>query len=553
MLRKTIAAILVSTVFSGIFVTGVAAQEQSSKGTLDFTIDNPYASVNWSTYGQYKADFHAHSNESDGSPQPADTVEEHYKKGYDILALTDHNVTNTTWNRKDDLTGKGRTYLTDERLEEITNGIGRDGRDMVAIINSDEQSESDHLNTFFTPFNNESGATLESNIAKTQKLGGICHINHPGRYTGGKNTSGTVGEEASNNPITVQKYVDLFTKYSACVGMEIINKLDGDSYSDRILWDNILKETMPKGRFVWGFSNDDTHSNSATGHSYNMMLLPSNTAENVRAAMKNGAFYASAKVAKREGYTVTDIATISDYRPPIITNITVDQTEDTITIEGNLYDTIEWIADGEVIATGNTIDLNQYEDKVNSYVRAQLKGREGISFTQPFGISTDTTELENNVIVMKFDAAKAFVNDNVYDTTKYQNGYAKLININGTAMMPLRYIAEVNGFNVIYDEATSKIKVVNKTDDSYLMISPGSMEVGKYAADGSLLGTANAPNAFEMQNGITIGPLRYTCEALGKSVRYQETSHGIYVVISSQVLSVDEADAWIEKANVLGL
>ena len=186
MLRKTIAAILVSTVFSGIFVTGVAAQEQSSKGTLDFTIDNPYASVNWSTYGQYKADFHAHSNESDGSPQPADTVEEHYKKGYDILALTDHNVTNTTWNRKDDLTGKGRTYLTDERLEEITNGIGRDGRGMVDIINSDEQSESDHLNTFFTPFNNESGATLESNIAKTQKLGGICHINHPGRYTGGK-------------------------------------------------------------------------------------------------------------------------------------------------------------------------------------------------------------------------------------------------------------------------------------------------------------------------------------------------------------------------------
>ena len=553
MLRKTIAAILVSTVFAGIFVTGVAAQEQSSKGTLDFTIDNPYASVNWSTYGQYKADFHAHSNESDGSPQPADTVEEHYKKGYDILALTDHNVTNTTWNRKDDPTGKGRIYLTDERLEEITNGIGRDGRGMVAIMNSDEQSQSDHLNTFFTPFNNESGATLESNIAKTQELGGICHINHPGRYTGGKNTSGTVGEEASNDPITVQKYVDLFTKYSACVGMEIINKLDGDSYSDRILWDNILKETMPEGRFVWGFSNDDTHSNSATGHSYNMMLLPSNTADNVRAAMENGAFYASAKVAKREGYTVTDIATISDYQPPIITNIMVNQAEDTITIEGELYDTIEWIADGQVIATGNTIDLNNYEDKVNSYIRAQLKGKEGISFTQPFGISTDTTELKNNVIVMKFDAEKAFVNDKVYDTTKYQNGYAKLTNVGGTAMMPLRYIAEVNGFDVAYDEATFKTKVTNKADGSYLMVTPGSAEVSKYAADGLLLGTTNAPNAFEMQNGITIGSLRYTCEALGKSVHYQETSHGIYVVISSQALSAGEADAWIEKASGLGL
>lgn len=65
----------------------------------------------------------------------------------------------------------------------------------------------------------------------------------------------------------------------------------------------------------------------------------------------------------------------------------VDQTEDTITIEGDLYNTIEWVADGKVIATGNTIDLNDYEGKIHSYVRAQLKGDEGISFTQPFGVA----------------------------------------------------------------------------------------------------------------------------------------------------------------------
>lgn len=386
-MKKITASLLAAAVLAGTLATSVSAQGQDGNGVLDFTIGNPYASVNWSTYGQYKADFHAHSNESDGAPQPADTVEEHYKKGYDILALTDHNVTNTAWNRKDDPTGKGRTYLTDDRLKEITDGAGRNGRGMVPIMNADEQSVSDHLNTFFTPFNNAAGATLESNIAKTQELGGICHINHPGRYTGGSNTSGTSGEDASNNPATVQKYVDLFTRYNACVGMEIINKLDGDSYSDRILWDNILKETMPAGRSVWGFSNDDTHSNAATGHSYNMMLLPSNTATNVRAAMENGAFYASAKVAKREGYTVTDLAVINDYQPPVITNIAVNQEEDTITVEGDRYHTVEWIADGMVIATGNTIDLNDYESKIHSYVRAQLKGDEGISFTQPFGVT----------------------------------------------------------------------------------------------------------------------------------------------------------------------
>lgn len=456
MLRKTTAALMAAAVLAGTFVTGVSAEERS--GVLDFTIDSPYASVDWGTYGQYKADFHAHSNESDGSPQPYETIEEHYKKGYDILALTDHNVCNTTWNRKDDPTGKDREYLTDQRLSEITYGTDRDNRGMVAIMNSDEQSVSDHLNTFFTPFNNEHGATLESNIAKTQELGGICHINHPGRYTGGKNTSGTAGEEASNNPETIKKYTDLFMKYDAVVGMEIINKLDGDSYSDRILWDNILKETMPEGRFVWGFSNDDTHSTAATGHSYNMMLLPSNNPENVRESMENGTFYASAKVAKREGYTITDLSVINDYQPPIITNIQVDNDEDKITIDGEYYNQVEWIADGKVIATGNTIDLNDHEGEINSYVRAQLKGDEGISFTQPFGV---TTANSGNAAV-ETDKELAVIENG--DTV--------------TCTVKLDGIGELNSFDakVSYDSSVFEIAEIKPLVDNVVVASDKSTE-----------------------------------------------------------------------------
>lgn len=456
MLRKTTAALMAAAVLAGTFVTGVSAEERS--GVLDFTIDSPYASVDWDTYGQYKADFHAHSNESDGSPQPYETIEEHYKKGYDILALTDHNVCNTTWNRKDDPTGRGREYLTDQRLSEITYGTDRDNRGMVAIMNSDEQSVSDHLNTFFTPFNNEQGATLESNIAKTQELGGICHINHPGRYTGGKKTSGTAGEEASNNPETIKKYTDLFMKYDAVVGMEIINKLDGDSYSDRILWDNILKETMPEGRFVWGFSNDDTHSTAATGHSYNMMLLPSNNPENVRKSMENGTFYASAKVAKREGYTITDLSVINDYQPPIITNIQVDNDEDTITINGEYYNQVEWIADGKVIATGNTIDLNDHEGEINSYVRAQLKGDEGISFTQPFGV---TTANSGNAAV-ETDKELAVIENG--DTV--------------TCTVKLDGIGELNSFDakVSYDSSVFEIAEIKPLVDNVVVASDKSTE-----------------------------------------------------------------------------
>lgn len=378
-----------------LMLSGVTFAETQQQGTVDYKITNPYETVNWSSFNQYKADFHSHSVESDGSNQPAAMIEEHYTKGFDIMALTDHNVLSTTWDRTDPIKS-GSIYLTSDRLAQITAGAGRDNRGLLAMPSSDEQSISDHLNTFFAPFNNAAGATLESSIAKCQELGGISHINHPGRYTGGAGKTDDAGVAASSNPATVDKYVNLFTKYSSCVGMEIINKKDGDSASDRILWDNILKKTMP-ARPVWGFSNDDTHSLSATGFSYNMMLMPENTLANVRNSMEKGTFYSVALVAFRElgaSFTATGPA-------PKITNISVDQKENSITILGENYNTIEWIADGKIIATGNTIDLNNYEDKVSTYIRAQLKGAGGISFTQPFGIAVNKTSIAIGSVTAK--------------------------------------------------------------------------------------------------------------------------------------------------------
>lgn len=61
----------------------------------------------------------------------------------------------------------------------------------------------------------------------------------------------------------------------------------------------------------------------------------------------------------------------------------MDDADNAITISGADYDTIEWIADGEVIATGKTLDLNDHEEEIGSYVRAQLKSDTGIAFTQP--------------------------------------------------------------------------------------------------------------------------------------------------------------------------
>lgn len=406
-------------------VFGVVPAFAAETGTTDLTITNPYASVDWATYGQYKANFHAHSLESDGANQPAEMFEDHYAKGFDVMALTDHNVTNTTWDRTD----TDKTYLTSERLAEMNAGIDRGGRGLIGIPYSNEQSISDHLNTFWADFNNESGATLESKIAQCESLGGISHISHPGRYTGGRNTAnnGTVGEAASSQPATVAKYVYLFETYPSCVGMEIINKKDRDSFSDRILWDNILKQTMPE-RPVWGFSNDDTHNVVNTGFSYNMMLMPENTLENVRYSMENGTFYAVAKICKRE----LGADFVANGPTPVITNIVVDENEDSITIEGENYNTIEWIANGNIIATGNSIDLNNYEDRISTYVRAQLKGEGGISFTQPFGVKglEKEAQLTEATLTASSDTLSASSPEGINLTLEVKDNTGSVINLN---------------------------------------------------------------------------------------------------------------------------
>ena len=357
-----------------------------------YVISNPYEGVDWAVHGQYKANFHAHSINSDGSNTTAQMVEDHYAKGFDILSMTDHNYLTINWDR-------ATAGLSPQRKAEIEAGVDRGGRGMIDVDNANEQSATDHINSFFATFNNASGATMASTIATVETLGGITHINHPGRYTGGANSNDATSIAASNNPTNIQKYVDLFMSYPSCVGMEIVNKIDNESKSDRILWDNILKLTMPEGRPVWGFSNDDTHSLNATGYSWNVMLLPELTQAATRTAMETGAFYAISRVSRLDeinatlpngsnmpGSGTSSTLYLLEQPTPSISSIVVDQLSSTIHIAGADYDSIEWIADGVVIATGSLLKISEHEEHINSYVRAQLKSSTGIAFTQPFGI-----------------------------------------------------------------------------------------------------------------------------------------------------------------------
>ena len=370
-----LAVMVLFSSFSGVVIVG--ADIQMTQGTNDYIITSPYANVDWAKYGKYKAGLHVHSMENGGADEPAAVIEDHYAKGYQVLALTDHDLVNTTWDRTDH---PARTYLTSDRMNQIMTGVDRADVGMQPIPLSIEQTITENINTYFLDFTNELGNSIGENLAICQKGGGISQINHPGRYTGGYK-GGSAGAACSNDSYVISKYADFYKSYPSCFAMEIINKKDGDSVSDRILWDKVLTKTLPK-RAVWGTSNDDTHAAKDTGFSFDMLLMPSNTQANIRSALIGGSFYAVAKVAKRE--LGEDFVATGE--TPRLTNVVVDSADNSITIDAENFTSIEWIADGKIIATGNTIDINNYESKVDKYVRAQIKGPGGIAFIQPFAI-----------------------------------------------------------------------------------------------------------------------------------------------------------------------
>ncbi|MCL2665456.1 MAG: hypothetical protein FWE82_07580, partial [Defluviitaleaceae bacterium] len=327
--------IAISLAIGSVGATAFAAPAANSI-PVAYEITSPYANVDWATTGQYKAAHHTHTTFSDGSNTRRDMLLDKYAKGFDIVAITDHDNTTGAWNAPvleyswdNNWNNIGRQYASDFDVWAFANGIGAgwasspgtyagvrgQSNGMIAMGYSNEISANGgfrnadgssvygghHINSFFAdvPGNigtDGNGRTMQQVIEAVANAGGITHLNHPGRYTQAMNNA-----DISRDPVHVDRYASLFMDYPSLVGLEIINKWDGESVNDRILWDSILTQTMPQGRFVWGFSNDDSHSLSGNGHAWNTMLMPALTEGEVRISMETGAFYGVSRVDRHHG------------------------------------------------------------------------------------------------------------------------------------------------------------------------------------------------------------------------------------------------------------
>lgn len=335
-------------------------------------VRNPYAAVDWSTFGRYKANLHTHTTESDGELTPAEAIDMYHERGFGILSLTDHDTIGSrqpTW---------------------PWTAFGRDPDQLgMLAIEGNEPSNTHHIGSYLNGLwvdnadYNADSTSIAAILGRIGNLDGLAQMAHPGRYTS----------------YTDQFYVDLHETHPHLNGHEVYNQ--GNRYpTDKSRWDRLLELARDGGLDLplWGWSVDDAHfvDRSDFGANYHVQLMPTLDEPSFRQSIIDGAFW-----------FVFDPQGASDLRrhvrveapaffsiAPIIHRIRVRATS--ITVNATGHDGVRWISNGVEVATGATISLDT--DGLGGYVRAEMNGRNGsITLTQPFYLDDDAATTTANV------------------------------------------------------------------------------------------------------------------------------------------------------------
>lgn len=448
-LAFVISVIMMLSAFSVSF--GAYAAEDPARdvvGQYDYKIKSTYKNVDWDNWKAYKAATHVHTVRSDADIEIDDMIEKYYELGYDALALTDHGTVNYGWTKNQSrLTIFTYQYfvhgptdeLSKERYEEITTGTGIPkggtkprGYGMTEIPLGIElngmSTNKCHINGFFVDAGHGDLGTNESwprsAVKKNYDKGGVTHINHVGEWADAKHDIGIYNEKFVSDFASIyQDYCPNYEGYSGpikgCLGMELVNTADSRTRNDRYLYDEVMKILAPQGINMFVFCEDDAHDFGDCDRNAQYFIMPSNDKEskNIEKSMKNGEFYTSSKNSKN-AYELGD-GFVAEGNYPSITRVVTDDATSQIRVTVKDATKARMVADGALIETydidtkENTVvfDLNNYEEKIGSYVRIYFTGAGGITYLQTFLL----TKEDSKIATVKFNTPSTDTTVKVYD------------------------------------------------------------------------------------------------------------------------------------------
>ncbi len=214
--------------------------------------DNPYAR----RYPLWlKGNLHTHTTLSDGELPPEETVQACIRRGYDYVALTDHDVI---------------ASVPEEHFPQIV------------VLSGVEHSAQQHILRVNVLSTLPHDLSYQSVIDLTVQAGGLVILNHP---NWGENDD----HWRDSQLFTLERYhgIEIYNN--------VIEYLEGSPYAlDR--WDRLLSQ----GKRVWGYANEDMHRIFQIGSAWNMVNVRERSREALLEGLKTGRFYASTGVILEE-------------------------------------------------------------------------------------------------------------------------------------------------------------------------------------------------------------------------------------------------------------
>lgn len=440
MMKRIISLLLCLAIASVSLVPAASAQTQTESQTKKFIITNPYEQVDWDSWGTYKAQLHCHTNASDGYLTIHEFVQKHYDLDYDIVALTDHGTINRGWNNEPQLVPilrfikRERTQmadiipLTEEEYSSYLNGTAasdsrthQNGMLDVPLgieLNMATPVADCHLTGYFAEYGQGLAGVYgdyETPSKGVRKKGGISMLSHVGEFVyPDKDSADHVGQPVDE--YYSNKFARIFLDNAgSSVGMGINSATDAHTRCDRILYDSILQRTIPNGVVPWCFTFSDSHNERSLNDAYTMMLMENFTMEDFRSSMENGLCFGVSHYSngvelngmeEMPNLTEDEVMENKLYLSndtPMVTRVTVDAQSETISIEGEHFNEITWVSNGNVIkresniTTGSAALYLHDPDLLSDpslYVRFYITGENGICYSQPFVLNVEGETFE---------------------------------------------------------------------------------------------------------------------------------------------------------------